>query len=135
MSHVIHRREPSSPLAGGFSLLETLVALAIVGMALVVAANGFSAYAATVQRAEARQRLLAAAENAIESVRGGEIPLVTGPVKLDRDLRPPDGAEVHLSIDVRPRDLPGLFVVEVRAWSRISARREELELTTMVWRP
>jgi type II secretory pathway pseudopilin PulG len=135
MPDVTGRREPTRRPAAGFSLLEAVVALALVGMALVVAAHAMSAYAATIHRAEVRQRLLWVAENAIESVRGGQIPLTTGRVELDRDLSPPDGADVHLFVDVRQRDQPGLYSVEVRAWTQLPARRETVELSTMVWRP
>jgi type II secretory pathway pseudopilin PulG len=135
MSEVTDSREPEHRSIAGFSLLEAVAALAIVGMALVVAAHALSAYAATIRRAEVHQRLLWAAENAIESVRGGQIPLTTGRVELERDLRPTEGADVFLFVDVRPRDLPGLYDVEVRAWSQLPARREVVELSTMVWRP
>jgi type II secretory pathway pseudopilin PulG len=132
---VTRRRAPTHRPAAGFSLLEAVAALAIVGMALVVAAHAMSAYAVTIQRSEVRQRLLWAAENAVESVRGGEIPLATGRVELDRDLGPPDSSGVYLFLEVRQCDQPGLFNVEVRAWTRLPARREEVELSTMVWRP
>lgn len=135
MSDVTGRRGLDYRPAAGFSLLEAVVALAIVGMALVFAAQALSTYAATIQRAEVRQRLLWAAENAIESVRGGQIPLATGRVDLDRDLSPPDDRDLYLFVDVRPRDQPGLYFVEVRAWTQLPGRREAVELSTMVWRP
>lgn len=135
MSDVTGHRGLDYRPAAGFSLLEAVVALAIVGMALVFAAQALSTYAATIQRAEVRQRLLWAAENAIESVRGGQIPLATGRVDLDRDLSPPDDRDLYLFVDVRPRDQPGLYLVEVRAWTQLPGRREAVELSTMVWRP
>jgi len=135
MAHVTDRREPDRQSSAGFSLLEAVTALAIVGLALVIAAHALSAYAATIQRADVRQRLVWAAESAIESVRGGQIPLATGRVELERELKPDEGADVYLFVDVRPRDLPGLYDVRVRAWSQLPARREVVELNTMVWRP
>ena len=135
MSDVTGGRQPERRNVGGFSLLEAVAALAIVGMALVVAAHALSAYAATIRRGEVRQRLLWAAENTIESVRGGQLPLVTGRVELERDLRPTEGTAVYLFVDARPRATPGLYRVDVRAWSHLPARREVIELSTMVWRP
>jgi type II secretory pathway pseudopilin PulG len=135
MSHVIGTGQPTRRPVAGFSLLEAVAALAIVGMALIVAAHAMSAYAASIQRAEVRQRLLWAAENVVESVRGGQIPLATGRVELDRELCPPDHAGAYLFIEVRQRDQPGLYDVEVRAWTQLPARREVVELSTMVWRP
>jgi prepilin-type N-terminal cleavage/methylation domain-containing protein len=61
MSDVTGRRGLDYRPAAGFSLLEAVVALAIVGMALVFAAQALSTYAATIRRAEVRQRLLWAA--------------------------------------------------------------------------
>ena len=132
---VIRRGETTRPRVAGFSLLEAVAAIAIVGFALVVAAHAMSAYAATVRRAEVRQQLLWAAENVIESVRGGQLPLTSGTVQLDRDLSPPDGEAVHLFLEVRQRDQPGLHDIAIRASTSLPGRREEVELSTMVWRP
>ena len=135
MSHVSCSGDPARWRVRGFTLVEAVVALAIVGMALVFASQALSTFAATIRRVEVRDRLLREAENAIESVRGGHIPLATGRVELDRDLSGSDDGGVSLFVDIRPSDQPDLYHVEVRAWTQLAGRRETVDLVSLVWRP
>mgnify|MGYP001815739911 CR=1 FL=1 len=119
----------------GYSLLEALAAIAIVGMALLAAANALQSHAALTRRTEVRQQMLEAAEEVLEAVRGEVVLLDTGPVATpyasDREV----GIDVHTSLRVTPRDIEGLYEVAVVARSRFLAESMELELVTMVWRP
>jgi prepilin-type N-terminal cleavage/methylation domain-containing protein len=132
---VTRRLRSVGRLDRGFTIFEALAALAIFGMALVVATHALSAQAAAAKRAEVRQQLLSTAETALESLRGGVLPLQTGRLDLGRDFRQGSANSVHLFVDVMPRDLPGLFEVEVRVWTQLPGREETLAIKSMVWRP
>lgn len=119
----------------GFSLLEAVVALMLFGMALLIASNALTAQAAASRRLAVRGELLRASETVLESLRGGLLPLTSGRVRLDRDLEPPADLELHTFVHVAARPTPRLYEVSVRSWTELRGVREEVELTTMVWRP
>ena len=119
----------------GYSLLEALAAIAIVGMGLLAAANALQSHAALVRRTELQQQLLEVAEEVLEAVRGESVPLETGPVSqaFADDLEA--GAGIRTVLRVVPGDIDGLYEVTVVARSRFLAEPLELQLVTMVWRP
>ena len=119
----------------GYSLLEALAAIAIVGMGLLAAANALQSHAALVRRTELRQQLLEVAEEVLEGVRGEAVPLETGPVSHPFSDDGEAGASIRTSLRVVPGDIDGLYEVTVVARSRFLAEPLELELATMVWRP
>ena len=65
---------------GGFTLLEVLVAFAILAVAMVVALQGFSGGIEATRRAEAADTALAAARSLMDRV-GPELPLASGLTK------------------------------------------------------
>jgi len=122
-------------VCGGFSLPEILVALAIFGMAVVVAAGFMSAQAASERRLAARQELLRLTEAGLESVRSGAVPLV--PAVLDDDVLT---ATVTLedpvvAVDVRRGSVPRLWEVSVTVTASMWGDEVSLRTDTMVWRP
>ena len=120
----------------GYSLLEALAAIAIVGMGLSAAANALQSHAALVRRTELRQQLLEVAEEVLEGVRGEAVPLETRPVSHPfSEADGEAGASIRTSLRVVPGDIDGLYEVTVVARSRFLAEPLELELATMVWRP
>ncbi len=129
------RRAASARHDRGYSLLETLVALALFGIALVVAAHALSAHAVAARRLELRQELVRTAETVLESVRAGVVPLATGPVDLGEEFAPADGAPVASSLRVDALEPAGLFKVRVRASGRTAHGGLSVTLTTMVWQP
>ncbi len=83
-----------------------LAALVVFGLALLIAANALTAQAASTRRLAARGELLRTCEIVMESLRGGMLPLVSGPVRLDRDLDPSGDVEVYSFVRVDPRCPP-----------------------------
>ena len=128
-----HLMQPTK--LNGYSLLEALVAIAIVGMALLAAANALQSHAALTRRTEVRQQMLEAAEEVLEGVRGEVVLLETAPVATPFTSDREAGFDIHTSLRVTPRDIEGLYEVAVVARSRFLAESMELELVTMVWRP
>ena len=121
--------------ASGYSLIEVVIALALVGVALLIASNALQAHAMAAKRLEVRGELLRAAENVLESLRGLSLPLHAGPVELNSPPGQAPGVTVHTFIELEEAEIPGLHLVTVRARASLRGRPEELELTTMIWRP
>jgi prepilin-type N-terminal cleavage/methylation domain-containing protein len=119
----------------GYSLLEALAAIAIVGMGLLAASSGLQSQAMIAQRTDLQLEMLAAAEEVIEGVRADAIPLHGGRVAtpFGRDVE--TESRVHTFLEVVPLHVEGLHEVTVTARSSLPGQHLELELVTLVWRP
>jgi prepilin-type N-terminal cleavage/methylation domain-containing protein len=127
---------PSKPGQGGFTLLEALIALVLLGVALLMGMELVLQNPRVVRRMDGERQAFRAMESTIESVRGGAIPLQT--VHLCRystavgTLAPQD---LSICMQVDPTELPGLFQVTLRARYTADKRKVQKELQTMVWSP
>lgn len=113
------------------------MALAILGVALLFEL-GLQWQGARVRRGlEAEVELLARAQAAVESVRGGAHPLRSGPV--DSILAWPilgDDGGVALQLEVEGTEVPGLCHLTVQGRSDDGlGRLHTLTLETRVWQP
>ena len=122
--------------AGGFSLVEALVALALVGIALMLDL-GLQAQSREIgDRLAVEAELVRRAESAIESVRAGSHPMRSGAV--DPDLAWPSPADPGLAmiLMVDPTDVSGLCRVTVRGqMQEPRGRPHDVQLETLIWRP
>jgi prepilin-type N-terminal cleavage/methylation domain-containing protein len=123
------------PSARGFSLVEAIAALAIFGLAVIVASSFLDVQMSAARRLEARADLVRAAETLLESVRGGVMPLTSGDIDLSDEFQPMSSIRVRTTLRVTPRPLADLY--EVQAEARAMVRSEEMvvSITTQVWRP
>lgn len=120
----------------GFTLLEVVVSLVLIGLALFTAAALLVAHPRAVRQVEAERELLAVAEAAIEGVRSGLLPLA------DADLtevvpRPTPQVVTGLSVRLTVREAPdrdGLYRVTVVVRGTVLDREFDRALETMVWR-
>jgi prepilin-type N-terminal cleavage/methylation domain-containing protein len=119
----------------GFTLLEAVIAMAVFGFAILVAAGFLDAQMSAARRLEARADLLRAAEVALESVRGGALPLESAAVELGDEFRPLSAIRVATAVEVRPCELEGLYEVEAVARAVVRGEGMEVSVTTRVWRP
>ncbi|MFV2074045.1 MAG: type II secretion system protein [Thermoanaerobaculales bacterium] len=119
----------------GFSLLEAVAALAIFGMAIVVAASFLDAYMSAARRLETRADLVRAAEVVLESLRGGSLPLTTGVVDLGREFPARSSARVETRVRILPRTVPDLYEVRVEARAIVRSEEMVVSVTTEIWRP
>jgi hypothetical protein len=140
---VAKTRQGSAP---GFTLLEALLALALVGVALLLDL-GLQAQARAIEaRLAIEADLLRRAEAVVESVRAGAHPLASGPV--DGALAWPVSADpaLRMSLLVEPTEVPGLCRVEVRGsmpWRVGSPLPQgagegavhDVRVDTLIWRP
>lgn len=119
----------------GFSLPEILVALAIFGMAVVVAASFMSAQASAERRLATRQELLRLAEAGIESVRAGVVPLEPRMLVDEELVRSEVLDDPAVVIDVRRASIPDLYEASVTVTGDVQGTEVALRVDTMVWRP
>jgi prepilin-type N-terminal cleavage/methylation domain-containing protein len=120
----------------GFSLIEVLVALVILGVALLLGMALVLQNPRIVRRADNERQAFRAMEATIESVRGGALPLQN--VQLDgfvTAVGTPAPKDLTIWMQVDATELPGLF--EVTLTARYSFAREKFtkRLRTMVWSP
>ncbi|HHQ47911.1 MAG TPA: hypothetical protein ENK19_03405 [Acidobacteria bacterium] len=114
------------------SLVEVVVALAIAGTAILIAASGLTGQARMLRVAQDRNTVARILEAALAGVQSGELPLD------DTRFAPPvDPGLDALSVDVevRPESRPGLYRVTATARWRERGRPLRQVLETMVWRP
>ena len=113
------------------------MALSILGVALMFELGIQLQSASVRQGVEAEAELLARAWAAVESVRGGALPLRSGPV--DSMVAWPilgDDGGVALQLVVEETEVPGLCDLTVRGRSVDGqGRRHTLTLETRVWQP
>jgi prepilin-type N-terminal cleavage/methylation domain-containing protein len=120
---------PPRPTSG-FSLVESLIALLVLSVALLMGLPLIQQQPGIVKRLDAQHVALREVESTIEAMRSGVMPLAS--------IHLPGGpGQPSLWVDVQPEtDAPaGLFHVTVRALWRIQGRDFEKRVETLVWSP
>jgi prepilin-type N-terminal cleavage/methylation domain-containing protein len=124
----------------GFSLLETLVALTLIGMVLLFTLSILAHEARIERTSAAHDEALDILDTVHEAIRAG-LPLSVGSELVDWTALydPPRETTVaeHLTIaaEVRALSPPGLYHVVLTARYAVGPRPFERHLETMVWRP
>jgi len=127
------------PGPAGFTLLEVTIALALLGVALLLGMALLLSQKRIVRRLDADQAARGALEAALEAIRAGALPLQSASYG-GGDLAAVAGAGgppvgMTLAIDVTPSPTPGLYEVALRARYRVAGQDHERRLGTMVWQP
>lgn len=120
----------------GFTLLEALVALAILGVAMLLGMALVLQNPRIVRRTDAERQAFRAMESTLEAVRAGVIPLQTS--QLDgfvTAVGTPAPKDLLIDMEVVPTELQGLFEVSLSASYRVERRTIVKRLRTMVWSP
>ncbi len=115
----------------GLTLIECLAALALVGLAVLIASSVLAAHPQAVDRLQAHQEMLSAVEATIEAVRAGHCELRSGPVS---GLPVEGRAAVRVRLEVAAIKPAGLFVVSATARCTVRGQKLTRQLETMVWR-
>jgi prepilin-type N-terminal cleavage/methylation domain-containing protein len=120
----------------GFSLVEVLIALVLVGTALLMGMGLALQNPRIVRRLDGERQAFRAMESTLEAVRAGAIPLQTS--DLDGFVTAvgtpaPKDLKIHMEVD--PADTPGLFQVTLRSSYEVEGRKVEKMLRTLVWSP
>ena len=114
----------------GFSLLETMVALALLGLVLLAATGMVLYHPRMVRRLDAERQVYRAVEAKIEAMRGGVSLESTGPKPV---FLPGSARNVTLQVTVTREPQPGLYRVVVDAEYTIYSQRLKKRVETMVW--
>jgi prepilin-type N-terminal cleavage/methylation domain-containing protein len=128
------RPRPAPRSQEGFSLVEAVIALALLGLAL---AFGLTALARGPRyRAEiaARQRALRSIEGALDGIRSGATPILPGTYPGEAFLAEGDDA-LRLTLAIEPADVAALYHVRVEAEYEVAGARRSLDVETLTWSP
>ncbi len=130
------RPGPSKSGQSGFSLLEALIALVLLGVALLLGMELLLQNPRVVRRLDGERQAFRAMESTLEAVRAGAIPLVTSDLGgFSTAVGSPAPKDLAISMQVDPAGLPGLFQVTLRATYTADQKKVQKELQTMVWSP
>ncbi len=114
----------------GASLMEANAAIALIGMATLVGGSLLSAHPRAAARLDAQRELLRAAEATVETLRSGSLPLESTKLEAVTATALP----VRVTLEVRPRELPGLYEVAVTARGEVRGQPISRTVRTLVWR-
>lgn len=117
-------------LTSGFSLVESLIALLVLSVALLMGLPLIQQQPGIVKRLDAQHVALREIESTIEALRSGTMPLQS--IHL-----PASPGQPSLWVNVQPATgaPAGLFHVTVRALWKIQGRDFEKRVETLVWSP
>ena len=116
----------------GFSLIEALIALAIVGLTMTMGMSLLAQQADVARRTRAHSEAIGIVESTLEAVRGGLISLSSGRVQLPATSIETDA--LVLWMEVIPLEEPsGLFEVLVEARYVVGPQTLRRGVRTMVW--
>ena len=129
-------RRAGAPCAGA-ALLEALVALAIVGVALLFVAGLLAQEARLAARAAAQREAFRALEAVLAGVRTGAVPLRDDSWDAPEPpwVRLPEGGRPVLWLAVEPTGVPDLWDVEATIRYPAASELQTRALATRVWRP
>ena len=132
------RRSKQSRAPAGFTLLETLVALSLLAVALLLILSLIFQEPRALNRLAAHAQALRALEQTLEGIRAGRsVPIGRQPVDPSWLLVPRDPAAVDLKIwsDRQVESGSGLYRLTLTARYRAGRWWYERSLETLVWHP
>ena len=118
----------------GFTLIETVVALAIVGLTLLGVISSIWHYRLASERFDAQRSALRSLEAAHETLRAGAAPLEPGPFTAPLPVDP-GGVAPEIEIEVERTMRPGLRRVVLRCRYPLHGYLHEQAIETLFWRP
>lgn len=113
----------------GFSLIETAVALVLLGLVLIYGLALLAQELGTSRRIEAHRQALAALEQALEHVRAGTaaVPPECGST--------PAGSGLSVCAVIVPLEPVGLYRLTLHARYAVGSHPYIRQLETLLWRP
>jgi prepilin-type N-terminal cleavage/methylation domain-containing protein len=129
------RVSPGPGRPSGFTLIEALVALTILGVALLLGMQLLIQTPRIIRRMDAERQAFRALEATLEGVRAGGVDLadqeLTGFFTAAGTRAPSD---LKVSMHVEPAHLPGLYHVTLTARYSVLNVAHQKQLETLVWR-
>jgi prepilin-type N-terminal cleavage/methylation domain-containing protein len=123
--------------AAGFSLIETLVALAVLALVLLAGVGVLVNHRRALVRLAAGREATAAVGAVLEGIRAGAVPLTPdeGPASLPPPVAGVRADGLRLWVESWETGEPGLWEVEVRASYLAIGAPGRRSVKTLVWRP
>ncbi len=122
----------------GFSLVETLVALSLLGVALLLTLSLIYQEPRALRRLAAHEQALGALEGTLEAVRAGlRVPAGRESVDLAALYRPEEAIAEDLVVwsEREPASAGGLYRLTLTARYRVGGQRFQRTVETLVWAP
>ncbi len=121
----------------GFSLIETLVALAVVALVLLTGIAVLTNHRRALVRLTAEREATAAVGAVLEGIRAGAVLLTpeAGPAALAPPFAGVHARGLRLWVETREAGEPGLWEDEVRASYLAAGSPRRRNVKTLVWRP
>jgi prepilin-type N-terminal cleavage/methylation domain-containing protein len=116
----------------GFSLIEALIALAIVALIMTGGMSLIAQQSGILQRARAHQEALEVIETTLEAIRAGQLVVTSGRVRLPVTTTEADALVLWLEVNRRP-DMPDLAEVLVEARYVVGSHTLHRKVRTMTW--
>jgi prepilin-type N-terminal cleavage/methylation domain-containing protein len=123
--------------AAGFSLIETLVALAVVASVLLTGVAAVTYHRRALLRLAAGREATAAVGAVLEALRAGAVPVSpdAGAVAVPPPVAAVRARGLRLWVEASETGQPGLWEVEVRAVYLAAGAPQRRSVKTLVWRP
>lgn len=129
------RAEPATVRCRGFTLIETVVALALLGLGLLATLALVAQEPRVARRVRAHERALEALTASHEAIRAGQVGVASGAVDLEPLGFDEPPTRLAVRAEISPLSPPGLARLVLVASYPESGRRFEKRLETLVWRP
>ena len=130
------RPAPDNGDKNGFTLLEALVALVMVGLALLLGYGFMMRQPRAMERLDAGDEALRAIEASLETMRAGAIGLESGFLVPGIAYPPPiEAKELLVDLEVTATDTPGLYAVSLEARYRVGPSIHRRRVQTLIWSP
>ena len=114
----------------GSILVESLVALVLLSVALLMGLPLLFGQPGAVRRLDAQRAALGALDSTLEALRTGDLPLQSARYGAGT----PDDPVVWVEVEPEPRPA-GLYRVNLRAVYQVRSQTFERQIETLVWRP
>jgi len=122
--------------ASGFTLLETLVSLAILTLALLLGVDAFLQHARVTQRMENERQAYRALESTLEAVRAGVLPLSSTWLEgFTTAVGTPAPRDLRVWLQVDPLPTPGLYELHLQATYTLEGLKVTKNLHSEVYHP
>jgi len=118
----------------GFSLIEALVALAVLALILLMGLGLVWQQRRVLVRVEAREAADAALAEALEVLRSGAAPPVSGTLPVTAPAGPAEGLRVTVLV-TSAEPPPDLYRARVVARYRVAGEAVTRTIETQLWRP
>lgn len=120
----------------GFSLLETLISMALLTIALLLGVDAFLQHQRATQRMEAQRQAFRALESTMEAIRAGVLPLQSTWLEgFTTAVGTPAPRDLKIWMQVDPTPSAALYEVHLQATYHLESLTVRRNLDSMVFRP